>query len=175
MSASSFQSSMPSTIIDGMIYLGSFAHARNKSCFEQLNIGCVVNCARELNNHFENQVISEQIGPVRYYHLELNDDTLFDIFSHFDLAFEFVNKFLESQQETKASVLFHCASGCSRSASITIAFLMKKNHWDFKTAYQYVKEKRSKIQPNEGFVECENKPFPNLDHPSIDISQYHKL
>ncbi|KAG2378030.1 hypothetical protein C9374_008652 [Naegleria lovaniensis] len=172
MSASSFQS-LPSAIVDETIYLGSFAHARSKPCFEKLNIGCVVNCARELSNHFENEKIS-------YFNVPINDETHVDILPYFDQVFEFVNSFLEqSQQHTKASVLFHCASGCSRSASMTIAFLMKKNNWDLKTAYEYVKQKRSQIQPNEGFVECllkyENKLFPNLANPSVDISQYHKL
>ena len=48
-------------------------------------------------------------------------------------------------------VLIHCFAGASRSATITIAYLMSRKSLDFNTAYQIVKEKRYETDPNLGF------------------------
>jgi protein-tyrosine phosphatase len=40
----------------------------------------------------------------------------------------------------------------SRSASIIISYLMKSKNWKYDEAYSYVKQKRSLINPNSGFV-----------------------
>ncbi|EFC46612.1 dual specificity phosphatase [Naegleria gruberi] len=162
-------SSLPSSILPQELYLGSFAHARNFKIFEELNIGCVINCAREIPNHFQD-------GNIKYLKMELNDDTHFDLMPYFEKMIEFVSQFRENHSDK--SILFHCASGCSRSASMVIAYLMKSKEWDCKTAYEYVKEHRNKIKPNEGFVECllkfEKILYPNKDVPSLDIAKYHE-
>ena len=48
-------------------------------------------------------------------------------------------------------VFVHCAAGESRSATIVIAYLMWKNKMVFDKAYDFVKQKRSRIYPNFGF------------------------
>jgi protein phosphatase slingshot len=42
--------------------------------------------------------------------------------------------------------------GVSRSASVVIAYAMKAYNWDFKEAFEYVKQKRSCIKPNSSFI-----------------------
>lgn len=49
-------------------------------------------------------------------------------------------------------MLVHCKMGVSRSASVVIAYAMKAYNWDFETALQNVKEKRSCIKPNKSFL-----------------------
>ena len=46
----------------------------------------------------------------------------------------------------------HCVVGSSRSASIVIAFLMKKINLDFNQALEYVQSIRNIVNPNHGFV-----------------------
>jgi protein-tyrosine phosphatase len=46
----------------------------------------------------------------------------------------------------------HCWAGVSRSATIVIAYLMRKNKWPLETAMDYVKQKRNFINPNHGFL-----------------------
>jgi len=41
--------------------------------------------------------------------------------------------------------------GISRSATVTLAYLMWKNHWEFKKAKSYLKDRRPIINPNLGF------------------------
>ena len=48
-------------------------------------------------------------------------------------------------------VFVHCAAGESRSATIVIAYLMWNKKMTFDKAYNFVKEKRSRIYPNFGF------------------------
>jgi len=59
--------------------------------------------------------------------------------------FEETNKFI-----SEGNVLVHCNKGISRSATIVIAFLMKKMSYD--KAFNLVKRKRHFIKPNAGFI-----------------------
>jgi protein phosphatase slingshot len=42
--------------------------------------------------------------------------------------------------------------GVSRSASVVIAYAMKAYNWDFKEAFEFVKQKRTCIKPNSSFI-----------------------
>lgn len=49
-------------------------------------------------------------------------------------------------------VLVHCNAGVSRAPSVVIAYLMYEHLYDYQQAYAFVKERRSFIRPNDGFV-----------------------
>ena len=49
------------------------------------------------------------------------------------------------------NVLVHCQSGISRSATVVIAYVMKKHQIPLIQAYSLVIEKRPVINPNDGF------------------------
>ena len=49
-------------------------------------------------------------------------------------------------------VLVNCMAGISRSATIVIAYLMTKQNLTFQEAFNFVKSKRSIINPNESFI-----------------------
>ena len=46
----------------------------------------------------------------------------------------------------------HCHAGVSRSASIVIAYIIRKNRLDFDDAFKMVQEKRPVVYPNKGFT-----------------------
>lgn len=48
-------------------------------------------------------------------------------------------------------MLVHCRAGKSRSASVVIAYMMKMFNMSYENAYFYVKTKRQRTEPNEGF------------------------
>ena len=52
---------------------------------------------------------------------------------------------IEAEIEKGGSVLVHCAAGKSRSATLVMAYLMKKYQWDFPQAFHFVKKKRPQI------------------------------
>lgn len=61
-------------------------------------------------------------------------------------------KFIESAVACDGCVLIHCNAGVSRSAAMTIAFLMHSRGIPYHNAHAIVKEKRPAINPNQGFI-----------------------
>ena len=50
-------------------------------------------------------------------------------------------------------ILVHCVAGSSRSATIVIAYIMWSKKMTYSKAFNFVKNKRSIIYPNTGFIE----------------------
>lgn len=65
--------------------------------------------------------------------------------------FEDTQAFIDSAVST-GKILIHCYFGVSRSATITIAYIMQKYKLGYSDAFQKVKNKRSIVYPNQGFV-----------------------
>jgi len=68
-----------------------------------------------------------------------------------DIHFENVCAFIDEHIK-KGHVLVHCFGGFSSSASIIIAYLMKKKGWSLEKALEYVKARRNIVNPNPGFM-----------------------
>ncbi len=68
--------------------------------------------------------------------------------------FREVHEIIAKAESENKTVLVHCAAGISRSASLVIAHLMLKHVWTYQQAYQSVKQKRTVILPNDGFVKA---------------------
>ncbi|KAL7717988.1 dual specificity protein phosphatase [Entamoeba marina] len=71
--------------------------------------------------------------------------------------------FIDENLKRNRSILIHCECGISRSASILIAYIMKKNGVTYKEALKIVEQKRKCVMPNQGFSKqlqiFENEPF----------------
>ena len=50
-----------------------------------------------------------------------------------------------------AGVLVHCGAGVSRSASLCIAYLMRRFAWNAARARKHCQNRRSLVNPNDGF------------------------
>lgn len=70
-----------------------------------------------------------------------------DIYDHFATAYEVIEK-----GRAYGNVLVHCMAGVSRSASMVIAYIMRKQRKSYQEAFAIAKERRAKVNPNEGFV-----------------------
>ena len=79
---------------------------------------------------------------------EYEDEEEEDISKCFDETFEWI----EGQRE-RGNVLIHCHAGVSRSATVLIAYLMRKEGVGLKEADGMVRRRREIIRPNKGFVE----------------------
>lgn len=64
-----------------------------------------------------------------------------------EVAYDFINKAIEE----KKNILVHCQMGISRSSSAIIYYYMKKTNIGYTDAEQYVKSKRSIVNPNPSF------------------------
>lgn len=82
--------------------------------------------------------------------LPLKDGIHEDIASSFRPFFDFVSTAQELTPHAK--FLVHCEVGVSRSASLALALIMKRESKRFFEVYQEVRLKRAKILPNIGFA-----------------------
>ncbi len=134
-----------------------------------------------LHQKLEEMTLVTEGEKIVYKKLHLVDVVDEDVTSIFNEAFEFLGKstywmqclctvslLLEQCREAGRRVLVHCVIGKSRSASIVIgmcfkycttnmltiviAYLMRHNQMTLQKAFNFVKSKRSLIQPNNGFM-----------------------
>lgn len=104
---------------------------------------CVFSIVTIHNNPDELQL------PSRFHHLkiELPDIPSADISVHFNAVYEHI----EAARDRDVAVLVHCGAGVSRSATLCVAYLMRRFSWGAVRARNHVLEKRKKISVNEGF------------------------
>jgi atypical dual specificity phosphatase len=84
-----------------------------------------------------------------YKIIDIPDRDSIDISKYFDECFQFINDSLQENKENK--VLIHCFAGCSRSVTITAAYLMITNTMSFPEAFEIVRKSRHFVKPNRGF------------------------
>lgn len=95
----------------------------------------------------DSQPLRVKAEGVNYFYLEAFDEPETDLLSHFDETRLFIDDALEGNN----NCLVHCFVGMSRSATIVIAYFMKKYKIPFDEALSMVREKRHLVCPNSGF------------------------
>jgi len=128
----------PTIVVDSLLYLGSEADARLLKHLEHLEVSHILNVSSVkcfYPNRFE------------YLKLDLPDEKDTKISKYFDKTYEYIEKVARA----KKRVMVHCYQGVSRSATIVIAYLMRKKKWSLKESHNYLKNLRSIVQPNPGF------------------------
>jgi len=69
------------------------------------------------------------------------------------MHFEKAHSFIDDAVKNEKCVLVHCQAGVSRSASIVISYIMKRNKISFEEARNIVRQARPLIRPNFMFTE----------------------
>lgn len=93
------------------------------------------------------------ITGIETVHVPLLDTPEFQIQEYFDSC----HRYLRRVKASEGVALVHCNAGVSRAPSVTIAFLMAEYSFTFHEAFEKVKEARTFIRPNVGFVEALKK------------------
>ena len=119
------------------VYLGDFRAADDLSLLKEKNITAIVNCAYNLPSKFKKDII--------YLNLKLADEKDVEIIPALENAYNFI------KEDPNRQILVHCVHGSSRSGSTVIFYLMQDKKWDYEACFNYVKERRNIIKPNEGF------------------------
>jgi protein-tyrosine phosphatase len=119
----------PSKILD-FLYLGNAQNALSKTQLQKLDIGYILNTARECRNHF--------LKDFEYQKYSFVDDDSEEILVYFSVCIDFIEK----ARKNNSKILVHCFMGMSRSAAIVVAYLMSQNGWNLKKAYQFVNNAR---------------------------------
>ncbi|KAJ8961229.1 hypothetical protein NQ318_008912 [Aromia moschata] len=128
--------------IEDNLYLGGLAAAKDISTLSKYKITHIVTidtCPLPRN--------ILQLKHITTKYIQLSDLPKEDLLTHFDDAETFIKEGL-----SKGAVLVHCYFGVSRSATIVIAYIMKKYQIPYQEAFERVKAKRSIVFPNQGFV-----------------------
>jgi len=128
---------IPDRIIENL-YLGAHESALNREALRERKITHIITAARGLRMAFQSEI--------KYKYIDLLDWEQEDIYKHFESCMEFIE-----EGRSQGGVLIHCLAGVSRSATITIAYLMYITNCDYADARKHVSSKRW-IFPNNGFV-----------------------
>jgi len=147
-SSSLSSSSGPSRLLK-YVFVGSKADAKDRDLLKRLGISHILNCtpSRKLDpeNGCPNYFAKEQ--DFKYLRVSLFDNVGEYILAHLPSAFRFID-----EASHYGGVLIHCHKGVSRSASIAIAYLMKKNQLSADESLAFVKSVRPIVSPNAAFV-----------------------
>ncbi|CAG9533978.1 unnamed protein product [Cercopithifilaria johnstoni] len=124
------------------LYLGSQQDAMDSRLLSKYGIKYVIN----LSVNCPEPDTLKQEG--HFMRIPVNDTYQAKLLPHFEDAFKFLDKVCE-----RGSVaLVHCLAGISRSPTLAIAYMMRRNNWTSEQAYRYVKERRPSISPNFNFM-----------------------
>lgn len=129
-----------SEIIPGL-YLGNSQDAENINVLKENQIQTIINISTSIPNYFEDKNIFD------YLRLPCHDSPNQDILQHFESTFAYIHEKLSMNK----NILVHCQGGVSRSPSFIIGYLMKYHSQAFDQAREFVKTKRSIINPNLNF------------------------
>jgi dual specificity phosphatase 12 len=105
--------------------------------------------------------VSEKDEDISYLSLNVLDMEDQNILKHFETAFKYIEK-----ARNGGACLVHCNAGVSRSATICIAYIMKKFKLTLQDATETVSEVRPSICPNPGFIRQLEQYYLNL-HPEL--------
>ncbi|KAI9295683.1 dual specificity protein phosphatase 12 [Neoconidiobolus thromboides FSU 785] len=124
------------------LYLGSYDALQKPQLLETLNITHILTVGKNMNNcNLTEKIIRLQINVF--------DEENENLLQYFDQT----NNFIDAAIKQNGNVLVHCMAGISRSATVVIAYLMKKHNWSVEEALNQVTKARSIIDPNPGFRE----------------------
>ena len=106
----------------------------------ELGISHILITAGHLEPHFPERIVYKQ--------LEVGDNSAQMLKPFFDESYEFIEEALTSG----GKIVVHCEAGISRSGTIVVAYLMRKNNWSRDEALAFARTKRPKYHPNKGFM-----------------------
>lgn len=146
-------------IIDGL-WCGSYHPATQLDLLQRCRISHILVCIGTVPRFPE---------QLHYFVIDAEDSDSFVIMNKFDETFKFIDKALKSYDEAAVScalgmpvenagsevctgLLVHCAAGISRAATITAAYLMKRFRLSPSAALWLIRERRSCVRPNNGFM-----------------------
>ena len=123
-------------IIPNKLYLGNNESAKNLDLLKNNQITSILICGYFLSEFFTGQFI--------YKTLEIQDNEYEIIINSLIKGIEFIEK--------NKTILVHCREGISRSSAIVIGYIMYKEKKSYIEAENFVRTKKSDINPNENFV-----------------------
>jgi len=129
------------SLVAPYVYIGDKRTAKDKDLLQSLGITSVVNVTKDIRNYFD-------MPPFKYLKCPCDDTDVSNLTDHFDKAADFIAEAVSEGH----SVLVHCHQGVSRSVSIVLAYLIKKQQMTLKEAYSKVRSARPEAKPKQNFL-----------------------
>jgi len=127
----------PYTKIISKLYLGNYQAAKDPEFFKEKKIKAVLNCTKDIPNHFACK------KDIEYMRIPVDDslrETDFKkMYEFFPVIVEFIHKHVVLQ---KNNILVHCYAGRQRSAISVAAYLVAKMGMTPAEACKYIMDKR---------------------------------
>ncbi len=130
----------PASRILDYLYLGSEWNASNLEELKANQITHILNVTREIDNFFP--------ADFKYKNIRVYDEEATDLLRYLNHTYTFI----KDAKDSGGKVLVHCKMGISRSATCTIAFVMKEYDKDLASTLKYAKDRRSIVKPNKAFL-----------------------
>ncbi|CAF0802310.1 unnamed protein product [Rotaria sp. Silwood1] len=123
------------------IFVGNALDAQSQERLTQNGITHIVNCTPDLPFYWEKKYEYMRIGAL--------DSPSQNLRKHFDDFIEFIDNALRVKTN---NVLVHCSAGISRSPTLVLAYMMKKNRWTLDEAFDKMRKLRQIVDPNVSFI-----------------------
>ncbi|CAF0873711.1 unnamed protein product [Rotaria sordida] len=123
------------------IFVGNILDAQTCDRLIQNGITHIVNCTPDLPFYWEKKY--------EYMRVDILDSPSQNIRKHFEDFISFIDNALRIKTN---NVLVHCSAGISRSPTLVLAYMMKKNRWTLDEAFDKMRKLRQIVDPNVSFI-----------------------
>lgn len=155
----------PDHIIDN-IYLGNAVNAGSELTLETFKIRYILNMTTEISNY---HVFKNKYKYEKYSIYDNNQESIYDYLEEaYNKIIEFQKNASDEDENEPKNILVHCYAGRSRSASVVIYYVMKKLKLCPDDAIEYVKNRRTIINPTRIFKDDLEKAYCKMKQNKIE-------
>ncbi|CAF1242520.1 unnamed protein product [Adineta ricciae] len=123
------------------IFVGNMLDSQNLDRLNQNRITHIINCTPDLPCKWE--------GKYKYLRVDVLDLPSQNIRKHFEDVFQFIDKAL---RDKSSNILVHCSAGISRSPTLVLAYMIKKDRMQLDDAFTAMRQLRPIVDPNISFI-----------------------
>ncbi|KAM9704978.1 dual specificity protein phosphatase 16 isoform 2-T2 [Menidia menidia] len=134
--------SLGPTCILPHLYLGCQRDVLDQALMQRLGVAFVLNASPSLPQP------ADFVPDSCFLRVPVHDSFCERILPWLDRALTFIGR----AEASGGRVLVHCLAGVSRSATIAIAYVMRREGLPLEEAYRFVKDRRPSISPNFNFL-----------------------
>ncbi|KAI9826689.1 MAG: hypothetical protein M1819_007323 [Sarea resinae] len=134
------------------VFLGNGAALRDVNALRELHIDAVVSLTDAPDGLWSQGRFREIVPEDRHLFIECLDSPTEDLLVHMNRICDFIDTVLSSGTPTYAGVLIQCDYGISRSSTVVIAYLMRKNSSSLKETMSLVRSRRKEVKPSSNFL-----------------------
>lgn len=132
----------PSCILPGKLYLGDYRGGHDMEFLKREGIRGILSLGS-----MEDHVHYKLHDDMEHHFVFIDDHEREPIHEHFDECVAFI-------RNVEGPVYVHCWAGISRSATIVLAYLIIEEGMEMRDAWQWVKQRRPCVSPNDGFTDA---------------------